>query len=196
LPKILGKDPASGEDISLRKGPYGVYVQIGAGAKPKRASLFKTMRPEDITLETALALLSLPREVGAHPDTGKPIVVNNGRFGPYLLHDGKFTSLPASEDPLTIGINRAVEVLATAPKKGERAGGSSKVRSLGKHPDDDKEVALYKGRYGPYAKHGKVNATLPKDANLDTFTLEEALPLLAARADKPKKKPARKKKTE
>ena len=192
LPKILGKN-AGGEDISLRKGPYGVYVQLGAGAKPKRAALFKTMRPEDITLETALALLSLPRELGAHPDTGKPIVVNNGRFGPYLLHDGKFTSLPATEDPLTIGINRAVEVLANAPKKGERAGASAKLRDLGDHPDGGK-VALYKGRYGPYVKYGKVNATLPKDANLDTFSLEEAIPLIAARADKPSKKKAPRKK--
>jgi DNA topoisomerase I len=192
LPKILGKDQ-SGEDISLRKGPYGFYVQLGASAKPKRASLFKTMRPEDITLETALALLSLPRELGVHPETGKPIVVNNGRFGPYLLHDGKFTSLPAEEDPLTIGMNRAVDIIASAPAKGAGRAGSTPERILGKHPDDDANVGIYKGRYGPYVKHGKVNATLPKDASIDTFTLEEAIPLLAARAGAPKKKkPARK----
>jgi len=196
LPKLLGSDPVSGEPINLKKGPYGVYVQLGESKTPKRASLFKTMRPENITLEIALQLLSLPRELGAHPDTGKPIVVNNGKFGPYLLHDGKFTTLPQSEDPLTIGINRAVEVLANAPKKGERAG-AKPLRVLGKHPDDEGDVALYKGQYGPYVKHGKINATLPKGADLDAFTLEEAIPLLAARAEKAggkkgKKKPAAK----
>ncbi len=195
LPKILGKAPG-GEDVALKKGPYGVYVQLGEGKTPKRTSLFKTMRPEEITLEIALALLALPRELGSHPDTGKPIIVNNGKFGPYLLHDGKFTTLPASEDPLSIGINRAVEVLANAPKKGARAG-ATPLRVLGKHPDDDMDVALYKGQYGPYVKHGKINATLPKDASLDTFSLEEAIPLLAARAEKgsgKKKKAPRKKK--
>jgi len=186
LPKVLGKDPVSGEDISIRKGPYGVYVQLGESKTPKRASLFKSMRPETTTLDIALQLLSLPRELGMHPDSGKPIVVNNGKFGPYLLHEGKFTTLPPTEDPLSIGINRAVEVLANAPKKGERTG-ATPLRVLGKHPDDEGDVALYKGQYGPYVKHGKVNATLPKGADLDAFTLEEALPLLAARADAPKK---------
>jgi DNA topoisomerase-1 len=192
LPKTLGKSP-EGEEVSMRKGPYGVYVQLGEGQSskdkvaPKRASLFKTMRPENITLEIALSLLSLPRELGLHPDTKKPIVVNNGKFGPYLLHDGKFTTLPASEDPLSIGINRAVEVLASAPKKGERAG-ATPLRILGKHPGDGGDVALYKGQYGPYVKHAKINATLPKGADIDAFTLEEAIPLLAARADAPKKK--------
>jgi len=160
-----------------------VYVQLGESKTPKRTSLFKTQRPEDITFEIALALLALPRQLGAHPDTGKPIIVNNGRFGPYLLHDGKFTTLPPSEDPLSIGINRAVEVMANAPKKGERAGATA-LRSLGKHPDDEMDVSIYKGQYGPYVKHGKINATLPKGADLDAFTLEEALPLLAARAEK------------
>ena len=189
LPRVLGKDPVSGEDVSIRKGPYGVYVQLGESKTPKRASLFKTMRPETTTLEIALSLLSLPRELGAHPDTGKPIIVNNGKFGPYLMHDGKFTSLPASEDPLTIGINRAVDVLSRAPSK---TGGNEALRTLGKHPDDGADVTIYKGRYGPYIKHGKVNAPFPKDGSIDNITLEEALPLLAARADAPKKKPFRK----
>ncbi|MDE3015489.1 MAG: type I DNA topoisomerase [Pseudomonadota bacterium] len=192
-PRALGKSP-DGEDVSLRKGPYGVYAQRGEGDKPKRVSLFKTMRPENITLEIALQLLALPRELGMHPDTGKPILVNNGKFGPYLLHDGKFTTLPKEEDPLTIGINRAVEVLANAPKKGERAK-ATPLRILGKHPADGGEVALYKGQYGPYVKHGKLNATLPKGASLESFSLEEAVPLLAAKAASPKKKFTRKKKT-
>jgi len=180
LPKTIGKDPASGEDITMRKGPYGVYVQIGESKTPKRASLLKAMRPENITLEIALALLSLPRELGSHPDTGKPIIVNNGKFGPYLMHDGKFTSLPSSEDPLSIGINRAVDVLARAPSK---TGGNEALRVLGKHPDDGQDVTIFKGRYGPYIKHGKVNAPFPKDGSLDTLSLAEALPLLAARAE-------------
>ncbi|MBY0408014.1 MAG: topoisomerase DNA-binding C4 zinc finger domain-containing protein, partial [Rickettsiales bacterium] len=180
LPKTLGKDPANGEDVSMRKGPYGVYVQLGESKTPKRASLFKSMRPETMTLEVALQLLSLPRELGPHPDTGKPIVVNNGKFGPYLLHEGKFTTLPAAEDPLTIGINRAVDVLSRAPVKG---GGPEVIRSLGKHPEDSEEVTILKGRYGPYIKHGKVNAPFPKEANIDTLTLQEAIPLLAARAN-------------
>ena len=180
LPKTLGKDPVSGEEVSMRKGPYGVYVQLGESKIPKRASLFKSMSPETMTLELALKLLSLPRELGSHPDTGKPIVVNNGKFGPYILHDGKFTTLPAAEDPLSIGINRAVEVLARAPVKGAA---NEAVRVLGKHPDDDVEVGIFKGRYGPYIKHGKINAPFPKDASMDTITLAEALPLLAARAN-------------
>jgi DNA topoisomerase-1 len=152
LPKTLGPDPVSGEIITMRKGPYGVYVQLGDSKTPKRASLFKSMTPETMTLDIALKLLSLPRELGAHPDTGKPIIVNNGKFGPYLMHDGKFTSLPASEDPLSIGINRAVEVLSRAPSK---SGGNEAIRVLGKHPADGADVTIFKGRYGPYIKHGK-----------------------------------------
>ena len=185
LPKTLGKDPVSSDDVTMRKGPYGVYVQIGEGKTPKRASLLKAMRPETMTLEVALSLLALPRELGKHPDTGKPIVVNNGKFGPYILHDGKFTTLPASEDLLTIGINRAVEVMAQAPQKGVA---NVALKSLGKHPDDGGEVAIFKGRYGDYIKHGKINATLPKDAEIASFTLEQALPFLAARASAPAKK--------
>jgi len=191
LPKTLGNDPITGDLISLRKGPYGVYVQLGEGKTPKRASLMKTMRPETMTLEIALTLLALPRELGLHPDTGKPIVANNGKFGPYLLHDGKFTTLPASEDLLTIGINRAVEVLSQAPQKGAA---NVALKVLGKHPDDGTDVSIFKGRYGDYVKHGKVNATLPKGAVIEQFTLEEALPLLAARADAPPKKGFGKKK--
>jgi DNA topoisomerase-1 len=187
LPKILGKHPETGEDVALRKGPYGVYVQLGESKKPKRTGLLKSMRPETVTFEQALQLLSLPREVGTHPDTGKPIVANNGKFGPYLLHDGKFTSIPEGDDLLTIGINRAVDVLANAGKKG---GGASAepLKVLGEHPEDKAQVAIFKGRYGTYIKHGKVNAPFPKDAKVESFTLEEAVPILAARAAAPKKK--------
>jgi len=194
LPKTMGIDPKSGETIVMKKGPYGVYVQLGESAKPKRASLLKSMTPETMTLEIALTLLSLPRELGMHPDTGKPIVANNGKFGPYLLHDGKFTTLPASEDLMTIGINRAVEVLATAGNK--KGGGSSMaaLKDLGEHPEGGK-VQVFGGKYGPYVKHGKVNATLPKDKTPETVTLDEAIALLAARAGAPSKKGGFKKKT-
>ncbi|MDX2074326.1 MAG: type I DNA topoisomerase [Alphaproteobacteria bacterium] len=200
LPKILGDDPKTGETVTMKKGPYGVYVQLGEAAKdkdkgPKRASLLKGMTPETMTLETALTLLSLPRELGLHPDTGKPIVANNGKFGPYLLHDGKFTTLPASEDLMTIGINRAVEVLATSGKKGGGSSGPTALKTLGEHPDGG-EVKLYSGKYGPYVKYEKINATLPKDKTPETITLEDAIALLAAKSGAPgkgrKKPPAKK----
>ncbi len=193
FPKALGSDPVSAQDVSLRKGPYGAYVQMGDSKTPKRVSLLKGMRAEDITLDIALALLSLPRELGAHPDTGKPVVANNGKFGPYLVHDGKFTSLPASEDVLTIGINRAIDVMANAPAKG--ASSATPLRVLGEHPTDKAPVALFKGKYGPYIKHGKINAPFPKGGSIEKFTLEDALPLLAARAESAPKKPVRKSKS-
>ncbi|MEZ5690244.1 MAG: type I DNA topoisomerase [Rickettsiales bacterium] len=198
LPKDLGINPEDGETISMRKGPYGIYVQLGEGKSPKRASLLKSMKAEDITLETAIALLSLPRELGKHPDTGKTISVNNGRFGPYILHDGKFTTLPASEDLLTIGINRAVEVLAKAPQKGKAA--NTVVKKLGKHPDDDKEINILEGRYGPYIKYDKINVPMPKNVNIDDFTLEQALEAIAEKTasgskGKPKKAVSSKKTT-
>ena len=183
LPKSLGPDPLSKLEVTLRKGPYGFYVQLGEDKKPKRSSLLKGMKAEEVTLESALKLLSLPREVGLHPDTSKPIVANNGRFGPYLLHDGKFTSLPADDDLLTVGINRAVEIIATSASKG---GGATSLKSLGTHPEGG-EVAIFKGRYGPYIKHGKVNAPMPKGSTAETMTLEDAIPLLAARAGSSKK---------
>lgn len=177
LPRTLGSDPANGLEISLRKGPYGLYVQLGDGKAPKRASLPKSMSAEVITLENAIALLSLPREVGIHPETKKPIVANNGRFGPYLLHDGKFHSLPAEDDLLTIGINRAVDVIANSGKKQQ---GSETLRELGEHPDGGK-ITVLKGRYGPYIKYGKINATLTKGLEPSEITLEQALGLLAAK---------------
>lgn len=188
LPKTLGQDPKSGEDVVMKKGPYGVYVQLGEGAKPKRASLLKSMTAETMTLEIALNLLALPREVGTHPDTGKPIVANNGKFGPYLLHDGKFTTLPASEDLMTIGINRAVEVLANSGKKGGGSTAPTALKTLGEHPDGGGEIKVYSGKYGPYVKWEKVNATLPKDKTPETITLQEAIELLAAKAGAPAKK--------
>ena len=205
-PKELGVDPVSGETVSLRKGPFGLYVQLGEAKekskekpkekskeKPKRASLLKSMDPAELTLEQALGLLSLPREVGLHPTSGELILAGMGRYGPYLKHGAAYTSLGPDEDLLTIGLNRAVTVIEEAPKRGERT--SQVLRELGDHPDDGKPVTLNKGRYGPYVKHGRINASIPKGANENDVTLEQALELISARAAKggskakPKAKP-------
>lgn len=186
-PKELGSDPVTGEIVSLRKGPFGLYVQLGEAKekskeKPKRVSLLKTMDPLQLTLEQALGLLSLPREVGLHPTSGEMILAGIGRFGPYLKHGAAYTSLGSDEDLLTIGLNRAVTVIEEAPKRGGRT--SQVLRALGAHPDDDKPVTLNKGRYGPYVKHGRINASIPKGVNEDDVTLEQALELISARAAK------------
>lgn len=185
---MLGKYPATGEDVLLLNGRYGWYVQVGPtpedkkAPKPRRASLPKGVPPESVTLEDALKWLSLPREVGHHPKTGLPIVANIGRFGPYLLHDGKFKSIPKEDDVYTIDLARALEVLEMPATRGRSSAGEKK--ELGKHPDDAKPVFLQNGRYGWYVSHNKVNATLPRDLDPQAVTLEDALPLLAAKAEK------------
>ena len=179
-PKVLGKDPETGLDVSLRKGPYGFYVQLGEaqekGEKPKRASLPRGLAPADVELERALALLALPRSLGTHE--GEEVTAGIGRFGPYVRKGKTYKSIPADEDVLTIGLNRAVDLLA---QKQQRGGGA--LKTLGDHPDGG-EVTLHSGRYGPYVKHGKINATLPKDSDPESVTLEQALELIAAKAAK------------
>jgi DNA topoisomerase-1 len=192
-PKALGTDDESGESVSLRKGPYGLYVQSGEGKKPRRVSLPAGTNPEQLTLAQALALLSLPRELGVHPETDKKISAGIGRFGPYLLHDGAYTSLKEGDDVLTIGMNRAVTLIA---EKGKKKGGAEPLRILGEHPEGGGEIALYAGRYGPYVKHGKINASLGRNDDQETLTLARAAELLAARAEssgtaKPKAKKKR-----
>ncbi len=192
--------------IQLLQGPFGWYFQLGQAEgdkKPKRVSLPKNIAPEMADLEIALKMLALPRELGAHPDTGKKIVAAIGRFGPYVNHDGSFKSIPKEENVFDIGLERAVALL-NEPKS---AGGRGALRVLGKHPADGQNVSLYSGKYGPYVKHGRVNATIPDKDAIDTISLEEALALLAARSGskaRPKSKPktgatkgkaARKKKT-
>lgn len=192
-PKLLGNDPASGMEVFLKKGPYGLYIQLGNDKKPKRSSVPKNIPPDQVTLEKALALLTLPREVGIHPETSKVIKAGQGPFGPYLLHDGQYTSLKGDDDVLTVGINRAVVLIAEKAARGGARRGAAPLKVLGDHPDGGK-VELYSGKYGHYVKHGKVNATLPKSSEPEQFTLEEALPLLAERsaAGSKKKKPAAK----
>jgi DNA topoisomerase-1 len=197
FPIMLGEDPKTEKAVSLRKGPFGCYVQLGelegkgkSQIKPKRATLPKTHTPIDVTLEIALALLALPRDIGLHPESGKMIAAGIGRFGPYLRHDGGYATLGPDEDVLTIGLNRAVTLINEKPPK--KAGASTALRELGDHPQDGKPVGVFKGRYGPYVKHGKNNASLPRTSTEESVTLDEAVALLAARAAKGKKAPTKK----
>lgn len=188
-PKLLGQHPESGLDITMRKGPYGVYVQLGeqeegSKKKPKRASLTKDMKVADVDLDKAVGLLALPREVGNHPETDLPIIASIGRFGPYLSYNEMFISLKGDDDPLTIGINRAVTVIAES--------GKEPPKKLGTHPDDKKPVSIKKGRWGPFISHGRARANLPKDTDPETVTLEQAVELLAKK-NPPKKKATKKK---
>lgn len=196
-PKILGTDPKSGEHVSLRKGPYGVYVQLGEGAKPKRTGLPKGTSPASVTLETALSLLSLPREVGPHPETGEMITANIGRFGPYVLYQGRYVNLKEGDDVLTIGMNRAVTLIAEkALGKGGRGGSPEPLKELGAHPTSGDKITVLKGRYGPYIKFAGKNITVPKGTDIEAFTLDDAVALLPAATGKKSKakKPVKKKK--
>jgi DNA topoisomerase I len=178
----LGTDPASGLEVSLKKGPFGHYVQLGAGngdEKPKRVALPRGLKPADVDLDTALRLLALPRELGRHPESGEPIAAGIGRFGPYIKHGRTYKSLGADDDVLTIGLNRAVVLLAE-PAAERRRGAPKPLRELGKHPEGG-AVALFAGRYGPYVSHDGVFASLPRGGDPETFTLGQALPLLEAR---------------
>ncbi len=179
----LGVHPETAQTVLLLRGPYGHYVQLGEvvegeKAKPKRVSWPKEMPLEQADLASALKLLALPRELGAHPESGKKVIVNIGRFGPYIGHDGKFKSIPRSDSIFDISLARAVELLAQARD------GNTVLRVLGDHPDDKASVEICSGRYGPYVRHGKINATLPKGVSPDDITLEEGLELIAAKAAK------------
>ncbi|HVJ31859.1 MAG TPA: topoisomerase C-terminal repeat-containing protein, partial [Terriglobia bacterium] len=149
----------------------------------KRVSLLKDMMPDSVDLETALKLLALPREIGKHPETGETILAGIGRFGPYLKHGSAFKSIPKDDDVLTIGLNRAVVVLAE-PSRGRGGRAAAPGREIGKHPSDSAPVTVHEGRYGPYVKHGAVNATIPKDIDPASLSMDAAVALLAARAEK------------
>lgn len=181
-PRELGVDPATQLPVSLKKGPYGFYVQLGEGAdgeKPKRASVPKAISLAELDLDRALKLLALPREIGPHPEDGEMITAAIGRFGPYLKHGKDFRSLGKDDDVLTIGLNRAVSVLAEP--RAPRRGAPTPLKMLGAHPSDGAPVNLFSGRYGPYVSHGGINATLPNDISPDEVTLQQAIDLIAAR---------------
>jgi DNA topoisomerase-1 len=195
---LLGHDPETGIAVTRRDGRFGPYVQLGEGddeEKPRRASIPKNFDPGAVDLEMALKLLSLPREVGLHPESGQSILANFGRYGPYVVHEGKYATLDGPDEVFSVGINRAVDLLArkkTRPSRGSR----SALKILGDHPEGGK-IQIMSGRYGPYVKWNRINATLPKEADPQSVTLEQALGLIAAKASKGRaKKPARKKKAE
>ncbi len=187
--KVLGVDPKSGLEVTLRSGRFGPYVQLGEGVegeKPKRAGLPKGTAPEDVDLKKALALLSLPREVGRHPEDGEPIRAGIGRFGPYVQHGKTYANLESAADVFTVGLNRAVALLAEKVARGPRSRrffGADPGRPLGEHPTKGGPIVAKNGRYGPYVSHAGVNATLPRDKTPETVTLDEAVALIDARAE-------------
>ncbi len=197
-PESLGRDPETGLEVERKSGRFGPYIQLGEGKDAKRASIPKDIG--ELDLEWALKLLSLPRTIGAHPDSGNPITASIGRYGPYLAHDGKYARLQSTAEVFETGMNAAVVKLAEAASGGGRAqrGGSREpLKVLGAHPRTEAEIKLMEGRYGPYVTDGTTNATLPKTIAPDQLTLEEAAQLIDARAAAPakgKKKAAPKKK--
>ncbi len=185
-PVSFGADPMTGEDVTLRSGRFGPYVQRGDGKEAKRASLPKGWTPETMNHEKAIALLNLPRDIGKHPETGKMISSGIGRYGPFLLHDGGYANLESVEDVFSIGLNRAVSVIADkAAKTGGGNGRSAPaaLKDLGEHPEGGK-ITVRDGRYGPYVNWEKVNATLPRGKDPQSVTLEEAIALITERAAK------------
>ena len=198
-PEQLGQDPATGLPVERKSGRFGPYIQLGEGKDAKRASIPKDI---DLDLEMALKLLSLPRTIGTHPESGQPITASIGRYGPYLAHDGKYARLQSTAEVFDTGMNAAVVKLAEAAAGGGRPqrGSREPLKVLGKHPRTEAEIKLMEGRYGPYVTDGETNATLPKSIDKDQLTLEEAAQLIDARAaagpakGKAKKKAAPKKK--
>ena len=199
-PDVLGVDPTTGKSVLMLQGRFGPYVQLGeaeegSAEKPRRASLPRGMDPSELTLDFALKLLSLPRNLGNHPESGKEITAGVGRFGPFVVHEGDFRSLQPTDDVYTVGLDRAVELLS-APKAGRSRTTVEPIRTLGPHPADGEPVQVFAGRYGPYVKHGAINASLPKGVEAEAVTMEQAVPLLAERAAAaPAKKGARGKKS-
>lgn len=198
-PEELGKDPETGLPVERKSGRFGPYIQLGEGKEAKRASIPKDIG--ELDLDWALKLLSLPRTIGDHPETGKPITASIGRYGPYLAHDGKYARLQSTADVFETGMNAAVVKLAEAAAGGgrpQRGAAREPLKLLGKHPRTELELKLMEGRYGPYVTDGETNATLPKTVQPDALTLEEAAQLIDARtaaapARKGKKKSAPKK---
>jgi DNA topoisomerase-1 len=172
----LGKDPASGETVYLKNGPYGPYVQLGEkgdeGTRPRRSSLPAGKEPATVDLPYALQLLSLPRTIGNDPESGKPVRAGLGRYGPYVERAGVFRSLKDPDQLFTVTLEEALELLA-------RQAGPAVLREFGVHPETGKPLQLLDGRYGPYVTDGEVNASIPKDEDPDAITLDDALSLLA-----------------
>ncbi len=182
----LGKDPVTGDSVWLKTGRFGPYVQLGEGDKPKRSSLPKGWTPATIDLEKALRLLRLPREVGAHPEDGQPILAGIGRYGPYVQHGSTYANLPEADEVFDVGLNRAVTLLAEKRAGGGRPqrGAAQALKELGAHPQTGEPIRVLSGRFGPYVASGGVNANVPRGADPQSVTLEQAVALLAERAAK------------
>ncbi len=194
--RVLGED--GGDEISLRSGRFGPYVQRGEATednkKPPRASLPKGWAADDMDLEKALQLLSLPREIGAHPEDGEPVEAGIGRYGPFVKHGKTYANLPTVDEVWEVGMNRAVELIAQKRAKVPGRGAAAKpLKELGEHPENGGALNVMEGRYGPYVKWEKVNATLPKDMDPETVTLEQAVELVNEKAAKGGKKKVAKK---
>jgi len=190
----LGVHPDTGETIFLKSGRFGPYVEMANGEKPKRASLTKADKDnlDGFTLARAVELLMLPREVGPHPEDGEMILANFGRFGPYVQHGKTYANLKDPRDVFTIGVNHAVALIEDKKARGSARAGAAALKTLGDHPDGG-AIEVFEGRYGPYVKWGKVNATLPKEITPDVVTLEQAIELVNAKGGSAKKKaPAKK----
>jgi DNA topoisomerase I len=189
-PQVVGTHPETEQPIFLKIGPYGPYVQLGEDGsgknKPKRASLLKGMDPGQVTLDVALQLLSLPRTVGEHPETGKPVQASVGRFGPYIVHDGKYVNLKG-DSVLEIDLDRALELLAGAAERKGRGGRTTRsstksiLKALGEHPEGG-PIQVLDGRYGPYVNYKKINVTLPKEIKPEEVTLAQAIGWIAAKS--------------
>ena len=200
----LGVDPDDEQEITLRTGRFGPYVQRGddpekGKPKPPRASLLRGMNPDELTLDVALQLLSLPRTLGEHPESGEAVVAGVGRLGPYVVHNRTYANVREPDDVLTIDLERALALLADKAAGGNGRGGRAGLREIGDHPEGG-VVQAGVGRFGPYVKHGKLYANVPKEMNLEDVNLDEAVALLnasaerkAARGDAPARKPAAKK---
>ena len=194
--KLLGQHPDNGADIVLKSGRYGPYVEMETDKKPKRTSLPKSWPYDLMDLDKGLRLINLPRKIGEHPEDGNQIISALGRFGPYIKHNKTYVSLKDPEDMFNLGMNRAVELIADKiANPGRRANSATVLKELGKHPESNIAITIMSGRYGPYIKYEKINATLPKNKNPEDITLETALEYINAKISKsPKKKPATKKK--
>ncbi len=180
-PKPIGQHPETGQNVYVLTGRYGPYVQLGesdSDEKPKRVSLLKGMKPEEVDLELALDLLSLPRTLGKHPETGEEVKAGIGRYGPYVFHDGTFKSLTKKDDVLTVELDRAVELLKRKKKS------SREIKSLGNHPENGRSIRVMDGRYGPYIKYGKKNISLSDDVDPEELTLEQATEIIDQKSNK------------
>ncbi|MFO8100243.1 MAG: type I DNA topoisomerase [Salinibacter sp.] len=179
--RVLGIHPEVDQPVLLKSGPYGPYVQLGDNdqeGKPKRVSLPPGVEPAEVDFDLGLQIIDLPRELGEHPESGQPITANIGRYGPYVKHKGTFASLKDADDVLTVGLDRALELLRAQEDR------NKPDRVIGDHPGSGESVEVWTGRYGPYVKHDGTNASLKDDQSIEELTMDEALDLLAEKGDK------------